>query len=173
MYRAVSAIMALYRTSTRSSARKIHYYRRLGAAGAEKATSHGMCSTRSKLEFRLCDRSCSSLTGRYSPSLCCEPPLEKRSMGNLHAAICGSQRRVTASGDPVGGVARLPLSGSIGVALQYLLEVGPRNLAMHPPQTPLTRASEGTSKFDAVGRAHEVALSPSMKRYLLPLITAA
>jgi hypothetical protein len=72
-----------------------------------------------KTSPRLCDRNCSSLTGRYNPSLCCEPPLEERSAGNLHATICGSRRRViaygdpvrgvTASGDSVGGVARLPL----------------------------------------------------------------
>ncbi len=32
---------------------------------------------------------------------CCESTLEERRAGNLHAAFCGSRRRVTASGDPV------------------------------------------------------------------------
>ena len=38
---------------------------------------------------------------------CCESTLEERRAGNLHAAFCGSWRRVTASGDPVLGV-KLP-----------------------------------------------------------------
>lgn len=33
--------------------------------------------------------------------LCCKSIAEERRAGNLHAALCGSRRWVTASGDPV------------------------------------------------------------------------
>jgi RNA-directed DNA polymerase len=33
---------------------------------------------------------------------CCEPTAEERSAANPHATFCGSRRRVTVSGDPVG-----------------------------------------------------------------------
>jgi hypothetical protein len=33
---------------------------------------------------------------------CCEPTVEERSAVNPHATFCGSRRRATASGDPVG-----------------------------------------------------------------------
>jgi RNA-directed DNA polymerase len=36
-------------------------------------------------------------------SECCEPTAEERSAANPHATFCGSRRRVTSSGDPVGG----------------------------------------------------------------------
>ena len=40
---------------------------------------------------------------RLKPYGGCEASSEERSAGNPHATICGSWRRVTASGDPVGG----------------------------------------------------------------------
>ena len=89
------------------------------AAGAAKATSHGMCSTRSRHGLQLCDRSCSFLTRSYSLSLCCEPTSEERSAGNLHATFCGSRGRATASGDPVGGVARRPPIPIFGTHLPF------------------------------------------------------
>jgi len=38
---------------------------------------------------------------RRKQSACCEASAEERRAGNPHATICGSRRRVTASGDPV------------------------------------------------------------------------
>ena len=45
---------------------------------------------------------CGCPTGRCRLSQCCEPTPEERSAGNPHATFCGSRRRATASGDPVG-----------------------------------------------------------------------
>ena len=42
--------------------------------------------------------------GSCSHLLCCESISEERSAGNPHATLCGSRKRVTASGDPVVGV---------------------------------------------------------------------
>jgi Group II intron, maturase-specific domain len=39
--------------------------------------------------------SCLSHTGSYALSRCCKSTSEERSAGNLHAAFCGSRRRVT------------------------------------------------------------------------------
>src|SRR5262245_15474160 len=78
------------------------------AAGAGRATSHGMYSNRSKRGAHLCDQSCFFPIGRCRLSLCCEPSFEERSAGNLHATICGSRGWVTTPGDPVGDVVRRP-----------------------------------------------------------------
>ena len=46
--------------------------------------------------------------GSYKLSQCCESSSEERSAGNPHATFCGNRGRATASGDPVGGIARCP-----------------------------------------------------------------
>ena len=78
------------------------------AVGAGRARLHGQCSIRSRRYLRYCDQGCISHTGSCKLSPRCEPTSEERSAGNPHATFHGSRRRVTASGDPVGGVARLP-----------------------------------------------------------------
>src|SRR5262249_33821521 len=78
------------------------------AAGAGRATSHGMYSNRSKRGSHLCGQSCFFLIRSCRLSLCCEPSFEERSAGNLHATICGSRGWVTTTGDPVGGAVRRP-----------------------------------------------------------------
>src|SRR5262249_48457391 len=78
------------------------------AAGAGRATSHGMYSNRSKRGSHLCGQSCFFLIRSCRLSLCCEPSFEERSAGNLHATICGSRGWVTTPGDPVGGAVRRP-----------------------------------------------------------------
>src|SRR5215471_21039795 len=78
------------------------------AAGAGRATSHGMYSNRSKRGSHLCGQSCFFLIRSCRLSLCCEPSFEERSAVNLHATICGSRGWVTTPGDPVGGAARRP-----------------------------------------------------------------
>ena len=78
---------------------------------------------------------------------CCESTLEERRAGNLHAAFCGSWRRVTASGDPVLGV-RFPWATRLVVGFQYqrdaerfLHDVKERmasfSLELHPDKTRL------------------------------------
>src|SRR6185437_8321418 len=57
---------------------------------------------------RSCDQSCTFPIGSYKLSQGCEPSSEERSAGNLHATFCGNRGRATASGDPVGGIARCP-----------------------------------------------------------------
>src|SRR5262249_35218265 len=79
------------------------------AAGAGRATSHGMYSTRSKRGSHLCGQSCFFLIRSCRLSLCCEPSFEERSAGNLHATICGSRGWVTNPGDPVGPKAGVAL----------------------------------------------------------------
>ena len=78
------------------------------AAGAGLGASRGTCSTRSNSGNRSCDQSCTFPIGSYKLSQCCEPSSEERSAGNLHATFCGNRKRATASGDPVGGIARCP-----------------------------------------------------------------
>ncbi len=51
---------------------------------------------------RYSDHAWPCRTGSTRHSLCCEPLSEERSAGNRHATFCGSRRRATASGDPVG-----------------------------------------------------------------------
>src|ERR1700693_6079893 len=63
----------------------------------------GWPSTRSKRGPRYCDQGCSSLIGSYRLSQCCKTNDEESSAGNPHATFCGNRRRVTVSGDPVGG----------------------------------------------------------------------
>src|SRR4029077_3657189 len=46
--------------------------------------------------------------GSYKLSQYCESSSEERSAGNPHATFCGNRGRATASGDPVGGIARCP-----------------------------------------------------------------
>src|SRR5262249_5757174 len=69
------------------------------AAGAGRATSHGMYSTRSKRGSHLCGQSCFFPIRSCRLSLCCEPSFEERSAGNLHATICGSRGWVTTPGE--------------------------------------------------------------------------
>src|SRR6266478_5951190 len=67
-----------------------------------------MRSTNSKNGHRCCDPNCASLIGSCRRSQCCEPTAEERGAGKPHATFCGNRRRATASGDPVGGAAKLP-----------------------------------------------------------------
>ena len=61
----------------------------------------GKCSSGSKSGFRYSDHGWLFPMGSSSPLLCCESTSEERSAGNRHATLCGSRKRVTASGDPV------------------------------------------------------------------------
>ena len=66
--------------------------------------------------IRCCDQSCFFRTGSYRLSQGCESTFEELSAGNPHATFCGSRRRVTASGDPVGAgkLAFLPRPDPLG-----------------------------------------------------------
>ena len=78
------------------------------AAGVGPGASRGTCSTRLNSGNRSCDQSCTFPIGSYNLSQCCESSSEERSAGNPHATFCGNRGRATASGDPVGGIARCP-----------------------------------------------------------------
>lgn len=80
---------------------------RCSAAGVARAISLGTSSTRSRRDTRCSDHACVSRFGSYRHSLCCESVVEERSAENPQATFCGSRRRVTAPGDPVGGRALL------------------------------------------------------------------
>ena len=106
------------------------------AAGAGPGTSRGTCSTRSNSGNRSCDQSFTFPIGSYKLSQCCESSSEERSAGNLHATFCGNRRRATASGDPVGGIARcppIPIDGAEHSAMLVSQGLTARSAAGLPP----------------------------------------
>jgi hypothetical protein len=79
------------------------YWRKiLSSRGAGTARSLGSNSNGSSRSSRCLNRSSTSLTRSYRPSPNCESTSDEPSAGNPHAGFCGSRRRVTASGHPVG-----------------------------------------------------------------------
>jgi len=76
------------------------------AAAAGKGISLGKYSIGSRFVFLCSDQGWFSPIGNCNHSLCCESISEERGAGNPHATFCGSRRRATASGDPVGGKLR-------------------------------------------------------------------
>jgi hypothetical protein len=88
------------------------------------ARSTGRTFSGSRNSFLCCDPSCISPTGSYKRSPYCEATSEERSAGNPHATFCGSRRRVTASGHPVGTgqLVSLPRSPTVQQSPFELLE---------------------------------------------------
>jgi hypothetical protein len=70
---------------------------------SELAGSGGSNSSGSRNSFRCFDQSCITPTENCRLSPYCESTSVEPGAGNLHAGFCGSRRRLTASGHPVGG----------------------------------------------------------------------
>ena len=78
------------------------YWRKMLSSRSWDGAIRGSNSSESGNSSLCYDQSCISPTGNCKLSPYCKATSEERSAANPHATFCGSRRRATASGHPVG-----------------------------------------------------------------------